>query len=145
MQNDEITKSEVDTALYKFLQSIYLFERRESTLFGITWGETYLLHLLKRAPGMPVSEVARQLKVQDFFASRMITKLSKEGLTRREGSQGDRRVVKVFLTDTGKQKLNEIENYNYSIISTRSENVPIPDVKVLMKSIEQLGTFFGLV
>lgn len=144
MKKDEITKAEIDQVLFKFLQSIYCFERREVALFKLTWDEVYLLQLLIRKPGLPVTEAARNLKVPDFVASRMITKLCKEGLLKRQKAQIDKRVVNVFITDTGIKTIQDIEQYNYEIISTNFNKASEEEIRILMKSIERLGEFLGL-
>lgn len=144
MEKDEILKSDIDEVLFKFLQSIYLFEKRETSLFNINWDEVYLLQLLLRNPGLPVAEIAKMLRVKDFVASRMITRLCNDGLLERNGSTGDRRVVRVFITEGGKQKIKEIEAYNYETIAKQFDKISADEIKTHMKYIGKLGEFLGL-
>ena len=59
----EIEKKRVDDALFAFLQSVYLYEKRETQQFSVNWDEVYLLQLLLRTRGMGFSELREQLKV----------------------------------------------------------------------------------
>ncbi len=137
-------KEEIDQILFKFLQSIYLFERREASLFDVTWDEVYLLQLLIRQPGMPVSVLSRQMKLVDFVVSRMITRLAKSGLVRRESSKVDKRVVQVYITEAGKAKVEAIEQFNYQTVSAQLPRLGDQEIEVLMQSIGNLNEFLGL-
>jgi DNA-binding MarR family transcriptional regulator len=137
-------KEEIDQVLFKFLQSIYLFERREASLFDVTWDEVYLLQLLIRQPGLPVSALSRLMKVVDFVVSRMITRLAKTGLVRRESSKVDKRVVQVYITEAGKEKVEAIEQFNYQTVSAQFPRLGDQEIEVLLQSIGNLSEFLGL-
>lgn len=144
MDKAEISREKVDRVLFKFLQSVYLFEKREMSLFGISWDEVYLLQLLARHSRMRVSELAAELKVKAFTASRMITKLCNQRFVERNHSTDDNRVIFVSLTSLGRHKINQIEEYNYEVVCSRIEMLKDIDINVLMRSIEKLDDFLGL-
>jgi len=144
MKENTIIKENIDETLFKFLQSIYLFEKREARIFGTTWDEVYLLQLLLRQPGIQVSSLATSLKTPDFVTSRMITKLGRLGFVRRESSTQDKRVVNVYITESGQAKVKEIEQYNFDTITSQFDVISQEEVRVLMSSIERLGDFLGL-
>jgi len=72
--------------------------------FGITQSIGYLLINIDEQEGTTVSEVAALLGLKSTSLSRMINNLEKEGLIYREGHLTDKRSVKLFLTDKGKEK-----------------------------------------
>lgn len=144
MEKCGIPREKVDRVLFQFLQSVYLFERRETSLFGISWDEVYLLQLLVRQNRMRVSELAAKLKVKAFVASRMVTRLCEQNLVERIHSTSDNRVILVSLTPLGKQKILQIEDYNYQMVCSRIEMLQDIDINVLMHSIEKLDDFLGL-
>lgn len=72
--------------------------------FGITQSIGYLLINIDEKEGTTVSEVAALLGLKSTSLSRILTNLEKEDLIYKEGHQTDKRSVKLFLTDKGKEK-----------------------------------------
>ncbi|MFD1629304.1 MarR family winged helix-turn-helix transcriptional regulator [Pseudopedobacter beijingensis] len=72
--------------------------------FGITQSVGYLLINIHEEEGTTVSEVASLLGLKSTSLSRMLNNLERDGLIYRQGNQMDKRSVKVFLTDLGKEK-----------------------------------------
>lgn len=72
--------------------------------FGITQSIGYLLINIDEQEGTTISEVAALLGLKSTSLSRMINNLEKEQLIYREGHLTDKRSVKLFLTDKGKEK-----------------------------------------
>ena len=72
--------------------------------FGITQAIGYLLINIDEQEGTTVTEVAALLGLKSTSLSRIINNLVKEELIYREGHLTDKRSVKLFLTDKGKEK-----------------------------------------
>ena len=144
MANIEIAPAQINDVLFRFLQSVYLFEKREQSLFDVSWDEVYLLQLLVRQHPMTVSELAEKLKVKTFTASRMITRLSSQNLVIREPAADDRRRVKVSITPYGLEKIRQIEAFNYHTILSNIHTLGDMEIRTLMKSIEKLEDLLGL-
>jgi DNA-binding MarR family transcriptional regulator len=142
--NYKLDKEKVDAALFEFLQSVYLFEKRETAMFGISWDEVYLLQLLIREPGLCVSDIATKLKIEKFVASRMLTRLGEKSLVRRDASVQDKRSVKLYITSEGENKIAEIEEYNYNTVALQTENMTEQEMLFLLKSLEQLPALLNL-
>lgn len=139
-----IDKEEIDIALFKFLKSIYLFEQREVELFKLKWNEVYLLQLLIRQPGMCVSEISKELRVLNFETSRMIKRLEKEGLVRRENANIDKRVVNIYITEGGLEKVNNIEAFSYETVKKNFDKFPEETIHILLQGISQLDVLLDL-
>lgn len=139
-----IPQDKIDNALFAFLQSIYLFEQREAAVFGVDWSEVYLLQLLIRHPGMRLSEISGRLKVKDFTASRMVTKLENAGLVHRAAAATDKRAIEVNITAAGQAKIKSIEDFNYATISSSFNHVPQEQITMLIDTISQLDRFLKL-
>lgn len=144
MANIELNQERINEILFLFLQSVYLFEKRETALFSVSWDEVYLLQLLARKSPMTVSELAKKLKVKNFTASRMITRLADQNLVVRKQSTEDRRIVEVSITPQGLEKIHEIEAFNYNTILANIDTLGENEVQILMKSIENLDILLGL-
>lgn len=144
MSNIEFSRERINDILFLFLQSVYLFERRESSLFSVSWDEVYLLQLLARKNPMTVTELARKLKVKNFTASRMISRLADQDLVVRQQSSDDGRIVEVYITRQGLEKIKEIEDFNYKTILSNIDILGEKEVQTLMDSIEKLDILLGL-
>src|SRR5580698_11330907 len=74
------------------------------TEFGITQSIGYLLINIDEQEGTTVSNAAALLGLKSTSLSRMLNQLEKTGLIYRESNQGDKRSVKIYLTELGKEK-----------------------------------------
>jgi DNA-binding MarR family transcriptional regulator len=72
--------------------------------FGITQSIGYLLINIDDKEGTTVTEVAGLLGLKSTSLSRMLSNLEDMGLIYRESNKGDKRSVKICLTDLGKEK-----------------------------------------
>ncbi len=72
--------------------------------FGITQSIGYLLINIDDKEGTTVSQVAALLGLKSTSLSRMLSNLEGMGLIYRESNKGDKRSVKIHLTDLGKEK-----------------------------------------
>lgn len=139
-----IDKHEVDAALFEFLRSIYHFEHRETEMFGVTWNEVYLLHLLIRHPGIRVSSLSKRLQLANFATSRMITRLEKAGYVHKEHYENDKRVVVLHITDAGRAKVDAIEQYNYKVVAAHFNTMPEHALRSLLEAVSKLGTLLNV-
>ncbi|MBD3750300.1 MAG: MarR family transcriptional regulator [Sphingobacteriales bacterium] len=72
--------------------------------FGITQSVGYLLINIDEIEGTTVSEVAGLLGLKSTSLSRMLNNLQQDGLIFRESHLTDKRSVKLYLTEKGKEK-----------------------------------------
>lgn len=93
---------------------------------------------------MTVTELARKLKVKNFTASRMISRLADQDLVVRQQSSDDGRIVEVYITRQGLEKIKEIEDLNYKTILSNIDILGEKEVQTLMDSIEKLDILLGL-
>jgi len=140
----KIEKSTIDSALYSFLKSTYLFQKRELALFGINWDEVYLLQLLLLHPGIQVTKLSEKMENKKFVTSRMISRLEDDGLVIKNSHQSDKRIVNVYITDKGRETIANIEAYNYKIISSQFDKIPETTMRLILDSISNLDEFLGL-
>ena len=91
--------------------------------------------------GTTVSQAAALLGLKSTSLSRMLNQLEKSGLIYRESNQGDKRSVKIYLTELGKEKrhlarvvVQQFNNYLNKHISEHDKQYLIE----LMKKINKL-------
>ena len=111
--------------------------------FDITQAIGYLLINIDEQEGTTVSEVAALLGLKSTSLSRIINNLVKEKLIYRESHLTDKRSVKLFLTDKGKEKRHlarvVVKKFNDYLNSHLLENDKIQLVKSL-KIINEITT-----
>jgi DNA-binding MarR family transcriptional regulator len=105
---------------------------------GITQSIGYLLINIDEKDGTTVSQVAALLGLKSTSLSRMLSQLEQMGLIYRESNQGDKRSVKVYLTEMGREKrrmarrvVKEFNNYLNEHISEKDKNYLINMLKKL--------------
>ncbi len=100
----------VNRALNKMSQLYRAEKARRLAALGLHPGQDVLLWLLAQEPaGMTVSELAGRLGIEPPTATRSLARLGGGGWFRREPVPGDRRQVRVVVTDAGRDVLPEIE------------------------------------
>ena len=104
--------------------------------FGITQSIGYLLINIDEKEGNTVSEVAALLGLKSTSLSRMLSQMEKMGLIYRESNKGDKRSVKIFLTELGKEKrhlarglVRQFNNYLNEHISDKEKEQLINTLK----------------
>ncbi|MCX2573254.1 MarR family winged helix-turn-helix transcriptional regulator [Pedobacter sandarakinus] len=85
-------------------QNMFNKYNQMASSFGITQAIGYMLININDEEGTAVSNLAGLLGVKATSLSRMLNNMEEANLIFRETAAGDKRSVKVFLTDFGKEK-----------------------------------------
>lgn len=105
--------------------------------FGITQSIGYLLINIDEKEGTTVSQVAALLGLKSTSLSRMLSQLEKMNLIYRQSNKGDKRSVKVYLTDLGKEKRlmarNLVKHFNTYLNDHLSDKERLQLVQTLRK------------
>ena len=100
----------VTKALNRMSRLYRAAKARRLAALGLHPGQDVLLWLLAQEPdGMTVSVLAARLGVEPPTATRSLARLGAAGWFRRESVPGDRRQVRVVVTDAGRTLVPEIE------------------------------------
>ncbi len=106
--------------------------------FGITQSIGYLLINIEE-DGTTVSEVAALLGLKSTSLSRMLNNLERDELIYRESQKSDKRSVKLYLTDKGKEKRHlarvVVRKFNDYLNAHLTEN----DHAQLIKSLNKIN------
>ncbi len=106
--------------------------------FGITQAIGYVLINIDKG-GTAVSQLAGLLGVKATSLSRMLNNMEEQGLIYRETSLGDKRSVKVFLTDFGVEKRKLAKEVVISFNEFLNRNLSISEKNNLISTLQKLN------
>jgi DNA-binding MarR family transcriptional regulator len=110
------------------------------TEFGITQSIGYLLINIDEAEGTTVSQAAALLGLKSTSLSRMLNQLEKTGLIYRESNKGDKRSVKIYLTDLGKEKRQLAKNVVKQFNTYLNAHISEADKQYLTDMLKKINT-----
>jgi DNA-binding MarR family transcriptional regulator len=100
--NEQIIK-ELVGAVRKLVRAVYLDSYKMSRQFGLTGPQSMVLRVLLNNGPQSSAELSRRLYVTPSNITGIIDRLEKKQLASRLRQEGDRRVVKIELTDAGRE------------------------------------------
>ena len=106
--------------------------------FGITQSIGYMLINIDKE-GTAVSQLAALLAVKATSLSRMLNNMEELGLIYREASECDKRSVKVYLTDFGREKRKLAKEVVINFNEYLGENLSVQEKNNLIKTLEKLN------
>ncbi|MET3114482.1 DNA-binding MarR family transcriptional regulator [Pedobacter sp. CG_S7] len=107
--------------------------------FEITQAIGYVLINIEKE-GTPVSRLAGLLGVKATSLSRMLNNMEFLGLIYREPCLGDKRSVKVYLTDFGREKRQLAKGVVISFNEYLAKNLTVSERNNLMTTLQKLNT-----
>ncbi|TCK23139.1 DNA-binding MarR family transcriptional regulator [Ancylobacter aquaticus] len=105
---------------------------------GLFPGQETVLKLLCETDGRTMTELAAALKVRPPTASKTVGRLSAQGLLVRRASEGDARLVRVHLTEEGRQRSGAIDEISDSIEDTMTAGLDGKDRKRFRKMLRRI-------
>ncbi len=93
---------------------------------------------LYQCPGMKVSELSAALSIHQSTASNMLDKLENKGLIRRERSEQDHRVVRLYLTEHGIENMTNAPQPAQGAINHALDRLPDQTLYELHNGLLQL-------
>ncbi|WP_201769271.1 MarR family winged helix-turn-helix transcriptional regulator [Fervidicella metallireducens] len=142
--SDNCCVDEVGEMVQKLVRVFQLFERDQIKIYGFTSSQCYSLIEILKADRLTMNELSDKMNLDSSTMTRIIDKLVRDGLIKRDKDEEDRRKVLVMLTDRGKEVANmlndSVNEYYKKIIS----NIPtgridevLNAVSVLLKAFEK--------
>lgn len=113
-------------------------ELEEAVELPFRWYDV-LVHLEEAGHGAPMNEVASRILSSKSGLTRVIDKMEKAGLVRRERPADDRRVVLVFITDAGLSTLQDARRHHRDGIRRHfTEHLSVAELKALARTLEKV-------
>lgn len=105
---------------------------------GLHPGQEALIKALSEEDGQTMSQLAAALAVQPPTVTKMVNRLSAQGIVRRQASETDGRLARVFLTDEGRARVADIDRAWKRIEKEALDGIDDKDRKRLRKLLKQI-------
>jgi len=139
MRNHIKSQETIDYFLKIVWQTVANRYNQLVTEFGITQSIGYLLINIDEQEGTTVSKAAALLGLKSTSLSRMLNQLEKMGLIYRESNPGDKRSVKIYLTELGKEKRHLARGIVKQFNNYLNEHINEADKQYLIKMLEKVN------
>ena len=110
------------------------------TRLGLTPGQVYMLHFIRKESQCNVSLLAEKMEVAPSAISVMLDRLENQGLVSRTRNKADRRVVIIQLTEEGKNKLNQVLEVRKKILQHCFKQMEPDHLNAFIETLEQLSS-----
>ena len=105
---------------------------------GVSGPQLWAMWELYLQPGLKVSELSAALSIHQSTASNMLDKLEHKGLIRRERSEQDHRVVRLYLTEAGTNSMASAPQPAQGAINHALSQLPDRTLQHLHSGLQQL-------
>lgn len=112
--------------------------RRVEDQCGISSSQLWLLWELHKTPGLKVSELAGRLAIHQSTASNLIDKVVRRGLICKKREDKDQRVVRLYLTEMGKELVQKAPESPRGVLTEAIERLPVDELLKLQNSLQIL-------
>lgn len=139
-----LQRSQIDDELYRVLRTIYHYERTVAENYGLDFQQIYALQYLRRNPNARLTEVAEELRLPMFAASRLIRRLADECYLERTQDSQDRRNQHIHILEKGEAVLQAIEAASFERIMANINEFPEQEVSELVDVARKLHVVLGV-
>ena len=112
--------------------------RQVEQLTGVSGTMVWVLSILRRSPGLRVSELAEIMAIHQSTASNLLDKLQEKNLIERDRSSNDQRVVRLYLTRAGEALVRRVPQPAHGLLQDALYRLPSPALQGLSRLLDQL-------
>jgi DNA-binding MarR family transcriptional regulator len=105
---------------------------------GLTMTQLRVLFLLRTEDGASAGALAESLKVTPSTLTRIVDRLVRQGLVRRETDDGDRRLVRHYLSASGASTVEELERSGRARMDEVMDRLSAHQLERLVSALEDL-------
>lgn len=105
---------------------------------GLYRGQPRLLRALWREEGQSLGELAEILSVQPATVTKMVQRLEKNGFVLRKTDSEDQRIIRLYLTDKGKNVRNDVEAVTKTVRAKAYRGLSSEELVILKRLLLQV-------
>ena len=133
-----LTRNQIDDDLSLLLRTIYHYEKLLESKTGLDFQKLYLLlHLVNESP-LRLTEVAKELNIPMFSASRLVDRMVSLGLVGKVQDESDKRSISISLQPQGRALIDDLEHRSYDRIQKNFGDLKDDDFNLVMQVVEKL-------
>ncbi len=110
--------------------------------FQINPAQLAAIQKLRVKDGLTVSELAEEMMLHINTSSELISRMEKEGLVRKEKSDEDKRVTKIYLTENGRQILLGLTSFSKEIEGFLEQHLSSQEMIIQSQNLQKLAKLF---
>lgn len=114
--------------------------RREDTVSDVSTAQFSALSVLVFAGPQTLGDLAAAEQVRPPTMSRLVDTLERGNLAHRERDEGDRRVVRVYATETGRRLLIEGRHRRVALLAGQLEALASEDLATIDQAVDLIAT-----
>lgn len=107
------------------MKKVEKYITQELNHYGVNLAQSFVLFSLLENDGATLSEIGLRAQIENSSLTTMVDKLENENLVERRLFAQDRRVVRLFLTDKGREVANKILTAGFDLNNYLQKNIAI--------------------
>jgi MarR family transcriptional regulator for hemolysin len=105
---------------------------------GTTRAQWIVLFRLREQEGLSQVDLAEVLELQPISLVRLLDRLVEHGLLQRRHDPRDRRANRLFLTQAGRQLVDDLDGLRDEIAATVLDQVPTETIQTSLETLEEI-------
>ena len=130
------TSREIAVAVMDVARMLRTYADQRARQFGISRAQWVVLMRLQRQEGLKQSELAEILDLQPISLTRLLDRLSENGLIERRPCPNDRRANRLYLTPAARPLLKQLTALGTEMMGSVLENVDAESQERLLRDLE---------
>lgn len=125
-------------ALFETQRLLRLYADKQARRYGLTRAQWAVLAKLERTEGLKQAEVADAMEMQPITLTRLIDKLCEMDLIERRSDGTDRRIKRLYLTETARPLMAKLAGLRSEITHTALAGMTAADTHRLVTELESV-------
>jgi DNA-binding MarR family transcriptional regulator len=134
----DYTLADLSPALTQAARSMRTVLTRNLTASGLYAGQDGVVLALAATDGLPAGTLAQKLGVKAPTMTRTIGRMEAQGFVERRADADDARLTKVYLTETGRNSVAEIESSAAACDELATRGFSEKDVRALVRLLKAM-------
>ncbi|MGV1755453.1 MULTISPECIES: MarR family winged helix-turn-helix transcriptional regulator [Rhizobium] len=134
----DYTLADLSPALTQAARSMRTVITRNLTASGLYAGQDGVILALAASDGLPAGSLAQKLGVKAPTMTRTIGRMEAQGFVERRPDAEDARLTKVYLTETGRNSVSEIESSAASCDELATRGFSEKDIRSLVRLLKAI-------
>jgi DNA-binding MarR family transcriptional regulator len=126
-------------ALYRVLKSLVFRGDPQSPLQELPISQLRCLHMIAECEGLKMQDISARLEIKLPAVSQVVDRLVKRGMVERQNDPSDRRVVRLFLTESARVEMNHLREIRQARMKATIGKMNARQRKKVIEGLETLA------